>query len=52
MFGLGDVSIAVAMIGSIAVTLVCVVYGIITWNRGDDSSSAASNNTPDRKNRS
>lgn len=50
MFGLGDVSIAVAMIGSIAVTLVCVVYGIITWNRGDDSASAAPHNIHDRKN--
>jgi hypothetical protein len=37
MFGLGDISIAIAMLGSVAVSIVCVVYGIITWNKGDDS---------------
>ena len=37
MFGLGDISIAIAMLGSVSVSIVCVVYGIITWNKGDDS---------------
>ena len=37
MFGLGDISIVIAMLGSVAVSTVCVVYGIITWNKGDDS---------------
>ena len=37
MFGLGDYSIVAAMLGSVLVTVVCAVYGIITWNKGDDS---------------
>ncbi len=37
MFGLGDISIAIAMLGSVAVTGVCLVYGIINWNKEDDS---------------
>ena len=37
MFGLGDISIVIAMFGSVAVTCVCVVYGVITWNKGDES---------------
>ena len=37
MFGLGDISIAIAMLGSVAVTGVCLVYGIINWNKDDDS---------------
>lgn len=36
MLGLGDLSIFLAMIGSVAVTAVCVVYGIVNWNRGDE----------------
>ena len=35
MFGLGDLSIVIAMFGSVAVTVVCVIYGIITWNKDD-----------------
>ena len=37
MFGLGDISIAIAMFGSVAATIICAVYGVITWNRNDDS---------------
>lgn len=37
MFGLGDISIVIAMLGSVAVTGVCLVYGIINWNKDDDS---------------
>lgn len=37
MLGLGDYSIVAAMLGSVLVTVVCAVYGIITWNKGDDS---------------
>lgn len=37
MFGLGDISIVIAMFGSVAVTLVCIIYGVITWNKNDDS---------------
>ena len=36
MFGLGDTAITLAMIGCIASTAVCVVYGAINWNRGDN----------------
>ena len=36
MFGLGDISIVIAMFGSVAVTLVCLIYGVITWNKKDD----------------
>ena len=37
MFGLGDISIVIAMFGSVVVSCICVVYGLINWNRGDDS---------------
>jgi hypothetical protein len=36
MFGLGDISIVIAMLGSVAVTVVCIIYGVITWNKTDD----------------
>ncbi len=36
MFGLGDWSITAAYLGSILITLVCVVYGVITWNHSDE----------------
>ena len=35
MLGLGDVQIAVAMIGCVAITLFGVVYGALHWNRED-----------------
>jgi len=35
MFGLGDLSTVFAMLGSVAVTLVCIVYGIVMWNCDD-----------------
>lgn len=34
MLGLGDLSIAAAMLGSVAAALVCVIYGAVNWNRG------------------
>ena len=37
MLGLGDVSILLAMLGSIGVTIFAVIYGAITWNSGDDA---------------
>jgi len=36
MFGLGDLSTVIAMLGSVAVTIVCIVYGIVMWNRDDN----------------
>jgi hypothetical protein len=40
MFGLGDLSTVFAMLGSVAVTLVCIVYGIVMWNRDDNGGEA------------
>ena len=39
MLGLGDGFVLGAMLGTIAITLVCVVFGAINWNSGtgDDS---------------
>ena len=36
MLGLGDVSILLAMLGSIGITVFAVIYGAITWNSTDD----------------
>jgi len=35
MLGLGDVSILLAMLGSIGVTVFAVIYGALTWNADD-----------------
>lgn len=35
MLGFGDWSVAVAFMAMIVSTAVCVVYGIVNWNRGD-----------------
>ena len=35
MLGLGDVSILLAMLGSIGITVFAVIYGALTWNSGD-----------------
>jgi hypothetical protein len=37
MLGIDDTGIWLAYVLCIASTLLCVVYGIINWNRGDDS---------------
>ena len=37
MLGMSDPWVAVAYLANIAVTLVCVVYGIVYYNAGDDS---------------
>ena len=36
MFGIEDPMIWLAYASCIASTLLCVVYGIITWNRGEE----------------
>ena len=40
MFGLGDLSTVIAMLGSVVVTIVCIVYGIVMWNRDDNEGEA------------
>ncbi len=37
MLGMSDPWVAAAYLANIAVTLVCVVYGIVCYNTGDDS---------------
>jgi hypothetical protein len=37
MFGLEDKYVSLAYLLCILSTLLCVVYGLISWNRGDDS---------------
>ena len=37
MLGIEDKYVALAYILCILSTLLCLVYGIINWNRGDDS---------------
>lgn len=37
LFGMSDPWVAAAYLGNIAVTLICVVYGVICYNSGDDS---------------
>ena len=34
MLGLGDGFVFAAMIGTVAITLVCVIFGAINWNKG------------------
>ncbi len=38
MFGLGDLPVSIAYAGSVAATVVCVVYGALNWNRSDEDS--------------
>ena len=38
MFGLGDFWVLSAYLANIVVVLVCIVYGIINWNRGGENS--------------
>jgi hypothetical protein len=37
MFGLEDGWVAAAFVLCILSTLLCIVYGAITWNRGDEN---------------
>ena len=37
MLGFADVIIALAYIFSILSAVLCVVYGLINWNKGDDT---------------
>ena len=39
MLGLGDTSVFIAYVLSIACTLLCIVYGAVNWNRGDSPAS-------------
>ncbi len=34
MLGLGDGFVLAAMVGTIVITLVCVVFGTLNWNSG------------------
>ena len=36
LFGLGDWSVAAAMAGSVLITVVCVIFGVINWNSGTE----------------
>lgn len=38
MLGLGDCWVLLAFSANIIVVLICVVYGIINWNRGGENS--------------
>ena len=33
MFGLGDISITIAVLGCVAAAAVGVIYGAVNWNR-------------------
>ena len=37
MLGLPDAAIAAAYVLCVASALLCVVYGVVNWNKGDDS---------------
>ena len=37
LLGMSDPWVALAYVANIAVTLFCVVYGLINYNTGDDS---------------
>jgi hypothetical protein len=37
MLGIEDKGVLAAYLLCIASTLLCVIYGVINWNRGDDS---------------
>lgn len=36
MLGLGDGFVLAAMIGTVAITLVCVIFGVLNWNSGTE----------------
>lgn len=37
LLGMSDPWVAVAYMANIAVTLFCVIYGLVNFNKGDDS---------------
>lgn len=37
LFGISDMWVGLAYLLCILSTLLCVVYGLLNWNRGDDS---------------
>ena len=37
LLGMSDPWVAVAYMANIAVTLFCVIYGMVNFNKGDDS---------------
>lgn len=39
MFGIDDPFVWLAYVLSIGSTILCVVYGLFTWNKGDDPAS-------------
>jgi hypothetical protein len=40
LLGMSDPWVAAAYLANIAVTLFCVIYGVINYNSGDDSGDA------------
>ena len=40
LLGMSDPWVAAAYLANIAVTLICVVYGVFFYNSGDDSGEA------------
>ena len=36
MSALGDCWISFALVANIVVTLICVIYGLVNWNKGDN----------------
>ena len=40
MLGINDGWVAAAYILCIASTLLCIVYGVLNWNKGDDGASS------------
>ena len=48
MLGMEDWSVAAAYWLNIIAVIVCVIYGAVNWNRGDDSSSKNINTGEDK----
>lgn len=40
MFGLDDPFVWLAYVLSVASTILCIIYGVFTWNKSDDRVSA------------
>lgn len=40
MFGIKDPCVGLAYLLSVASAVLCVVYGVFNWNRGDDTMQA------------
>ncbi len=43
MLGLGDGWVAAAFIANILIVLICVVYGVLNWNRSDEEEETKEN---------